>query len=548
MKMIKTTMAIAIMASLAGCGNSDDTTTLNLEKTLDPETGRMMIDNMFVEGLPIVKEPKTFTMFVAPSGNDKSTSQDEKHILPILQENTNVHFELQPVSTNANEKLNLLFAAGTDLPDIIFSWPPESTVINNTAHLFEFTDEILREYAPNLTSQIEANLPDGLDTLRKSDGKIYSLPVGVYAEYANSAKSIPLIRQDWLDAVNMEMPTNTDELYDVLMAFKTQDPNGNGKADEIPISFCQANGQHKHFYFAGPWGIAGRTGADPDNYFQVQNGIVKPNLDTQNFKDYLLYMHKLAQDGLFDVEGFSLTYSQYKSRVNEGVVGMIVTWMEDPAIWSPVPVLSAPGYEGQELKVGEKGHRTANMNGFMITKACDDPLAALRAWDYLHSDPNLKRIMRDGNEGLLWVENDDGSATVKEISTAELPSGINTKTELNYTIAFRGQGPVMFGDEVAKPDMNAEVLSYDALRYKYVPMYEEYFPTEFLPLRPMPSDKLTQLALLQTEIEAYMDGFIANSIINGLTDPQWKTHLTQLENVMYYDWIQLQQDYLDGKF
>ncbi|WP_010169132.1 hypothetical protein [Candidatus Epulonipiscium viviparus] len=94
MKMIKTTMAIAIMASLAGCGNSDDTTTLNLEKTLDPETGRMMIDNMFVEGLPIVKEPKTFTMFVAPSGNDKSTSQDEKHILPILQENTNVHFEL----------------------------------------------------------------------------------------------------------------------------------------------------------------------------------------------------------------------------------------------------------------------------------------------------------------------------------------------------------------------------------------------------------------------------------------------------------------------
>ena len=34
----------------------------------------------------------------------------------------------------------------------------------------------------------------------------------------------------------LDMPTNTEELKDVLKAFKTQDPNGNGKADEIPMS------------------------------------------------------------------------------------------------------------------------------------------------------------------------------------------------------------------------------------------------------------------------------------------------------------------------
>ena len=31
------------------------------------------------------------------------------------------------------------------------------------------------------------------------------------------------------------MPTTTEEFYEVLKAFKTQDPNGNGKADEIPL-------------------------------------------------------------------------------------------------------------------------------------------------------------------------------------------------------------------------------------------------------------------------------------------------------------------------
>ncbi|OON95711.1 MAG: hypothetical protein ATN31_10575 [Candidatus Epulonipiscioides saccharophilum] len=547
-KMInKLFVATIFSIMLSGCGGSGEQE-LNLEKTIDSETGREMIGNMYVEGLPIVKEPATFTLFAAKSGNDKSVSQDEKHILTILEDNTNVRFELEEVASNANEKINLLLAAGSDLPDIIYFWPTESTVINNTAHLFEFTDEILREYAPNLVAQLEANVPNGLDMLRKADGKIYSLPVGPYAEYANSAQSIPLIRKDWLEALDLEMPTTTDELYNVLKAFKTQDPNGNGKADEIPLSFCQENAQHKHFNFAGPWGIAGRNGHDWENYFQVRDGVVVPNLDTQNFKDYLAYMHKLASEGLLDVEGFSLTYSQYKARINEGAVGMIVTWMETDDIWAPVPVLTTPGYEGQEAKIGQKGYRTTNLNGFMITKSCEDPLAALRAWDYLHSTPNLKRIARDGNEGILWVENPDGSATVREIAQEELPANIVSKTELNYTIALRGMGPIIFQHEIAKPDLNAEDLSMDALRYKYVPMYEPYFNTEFLPQRPMPSNKLTELSLLQTEVEAYMNGFIADSIINGLSDEQWEEYLKQLENVQYYEWIQFQQDFLDGKF
>ena len=32
------------------------------------------------------------------------------------------------------------------------------------------------------------------------------------------------------------MPQTTEELYQVLTAFKTQDPNGNGKADEVPFT------------------------------------------------------------------------------------------------------------------------------------------------------------------------------------------------------------------------------------------------------------------------------------------------------------------------
>ncbi len=35
--------------------------------------------------------------------------------------------------------------------------------------------------------------------------------------------------------LGLEVPTTVDELHDVLYAFRTQDPNGNGLQDEIPL-------------------------------------------------------------------------------------------------------------------------------------------------------------------------------------------------------------------------------------------------------------------------------------------------------------------------
>ncbi|OON96580.1 MAG: hypothetical protein ATN31_09505 [Candidatus Epulonipiscioides saccharophilum] len=542
----KLILASVLTMAFVGCASKNEAVKVSFEKTTDEETGREMIGNMFVTGLPVVKEPHTFSVLMSRSVNDYSASHDEKHILPILTENTNVIFDIEDVTTNMNEKLNLLFAAGSGLPDIIWAQPSDSTLVNNTTFLFEFTEEILREYAPNLTSQIEENIPEGLDALKKADGKIYSLPTGVYAEYANSATAVPLIRTDWLEKVGMEMPTTTDELYEVLKAFKTQDPNGNGKDDEIPLAFCQANWASKQFAFAGPWGIAGRNINDAEHYCLVQDGVVVPTLDTQAFKDYLLFLNKLAKEELLDVEGFSLTNAQYQARLDENVVGMQSTWAEDAEIWAPVPILEAPGYEGKGVKQGQNGLRTANMNGFVLTTSCEDPLAALRAWDYLHSTPELKRISRDGNAGQLWIDNGDGTATVSSPET--LPDGMTSDVDLNYTIAFRGLGALMFGDDTAKPDMNAAEINDDVLRYQYVDFYKDYFLDEFLPIRPVSSDKLTEKTFLQTELEAYINGFIAQSVLNGLTEEQWEEHLKQLEAVQYDAWIAWNQDYLDGKF
>jgi len=39
----------------------------------------------------------------------------------------------------------------------------------------------------------------------------------------------------WVDKLGLEWPETTEDFYNVLKAFKEQDPNGNGKADEVPL-------------------------------------------------------------------------------------------------------------------------------------------------------------------------------------------------------------------------------------------------------------------------------------------------------------------------
>lgn len=73
-----------------------------------------------------------------------------------------------------------------------------------------------------------------------------------------------LIRQDWLDELNLPMPTTTEEYLDTLVAFQENDMNNNGVADErIPL-------------YTGPsheasWGTYFDTGIA--QWFGLANGV-----------------------------------------------------------------------------------------------------------------------------------------------------------------------------------------------------------------------------------------------------------------------------------
>lgn len=48
-----------------------------------------------------------------------------------------------------------------------------------------------------------------------------------------------MINKSWLEKLGLEVPKTWDDLTKVLTAFKNDDPNGNGEADEIPMLINQ---------------------------------------------------------------------------------------------------------------------------------------------------------------------------------------------------------------------------------------------------------------------------------------------------------------------
>ena len=155
-------------------------------------------------------------------------------------------------------------------------------------------NDYMEEWMPNF-SKIVKDYPKIARDLKLDDGS-YTFVGALYdvddkEDRAAASQYGLAIRQDWLDEVGMDIPTNIEEWYETLLAFKKYDPNGNGQQDEEPV--CMASSGWK--YFLAAYGIDD----DPcvvkqdDGTEKVVYGFV-----TDAYKEYLGEMQKWYKEGL----------------------------------------------------------------------------------------------------------------------------------------------------------------------------------------------------------------------------------------------------------
>lgn len=183
----------------------------------------------------------TFKIAVLLNPLNKDEDFNNQEAYKKAEEATGVHIEWIPLSAaEAGDKTNIMLAS--DLPDAFLGLIGEGQIANNMDSFLDLTqDDLLKTNAPHVVSDYE-KLSNGLDIVTWPDGSIRSLLTGTQTSFENDAEGIMFINKEWLDNVGMEAPTNIDEFYEVMKAFRDQDANGNGDAsDEIPFEPSQSD-------------------------------------------------------------------------------------------------------------------------------------------------------------------------------------------------------------------------------------------------------------------------------------------------------------------
>lgn len=149
-------------------------------------------------------------------------------VVEYIEEKFNVEFDFifepSPTETEVYTKLNMMMANGS-VPDVMVMRADQTLPYTCMEDLVEAGYLVdIPAYVQGKESQFpnisELVSRDDLETYKASDGNIYMLPREYVYDHAY------IYRQDWLDELNLSMPTTETEFKSVLEAFVKNDPDG----------------------------------------------------------------------------------------------------------------------------------------------------------------------------------------------------------------------------------------------------------------------------------------------------------------------------------
>lgn len=482
--------------------------------------------------LPLVDEETTFRVFWRKQTSDVGTIQD-KVILQKAMEETGIKLVIEEISDAGwNEKMAVVFASG-NLPDLICGDIPN--LINFTDQCTDVTD-LLPTYAPFMADFYFNKYP-AVAKAEAFEGRMFSMPeVRVNNLYYFNGWEI---NKRWIDNLGLQTPSTPDELYEVLKAFKEKDANGNGDSnDEIPFTFvgvmdttCPNDGL---LTMMNMFGMVNDGVNNLEQYIMVENGKVIFTAADQRFYDMLVFLNKLYREGLMDVDGFVQTVNEAYAKTAADKVGFrthggLVTeaWGGDMA--ANVEYILPPASEyGAKIRRSDPPAEM-RLHTYTITTACKHPELLVLFAEYCNSTAENRWLSLFGPEGGAWKYNEDGKIINQTDFTGK---PYTTVAQARATLAPNYRFPtIILEEEEGKRLYTGNSLYYNTTHKEmYGPeggvSYEETFP------RGNDTAENSEIRNeLFTEINNYMQTFVAESVMNGIDEAGWQKHLKALQTL-----------------
>ena len=485
---------------------------------------------------PVVDEPVTLTGWGILATSATNTFNENAALLR-LEEITGVHIEWESVTEDgAAEKRALKLASG-NLPDIFFRCNMTNDEVSQLAQTGQIIplDDLIEEHAPNIKAMFE-NIPGTEGAFRSEDGHIYSLLQVRIPSITNHM----VINTRWLENVGLEVPTTLEEFYDVLVAFKEQDANGNGDPnDEIPLSVM---GLHWIWRLMTCFEV---FGTNNDGFF-VYPGTseVKSSYNQEGLKEGLKFFHKLYEEGLLDPEFLVQDTSTYNAKGTADTIGVLGVAGAFVNVGNELHF----DYQGLAPFPDSNGNRIAfaneiaSNNAFCITSNCEYPEAAIRWVDYLYSEDGAILVW-GGVEGesYEWIDEDTWDWI--------LPEGVGiTEWRHNNTIQGGVGYPSLhpdFWESKFWSHQNDEIeASLDGPQFRQP---QTDCAVTLYPALKMNADTAEEIAFIMTDISAYVTSMISD-YITGVQDidATWDEYIATLDAMGIADAVAIYQELYDN--
>lgn len=551
-----------LTGTMTACGSKEEEPEVEVTAETQEEVTTAVEDDG--EYLPLVKDAEEVTLTIGLMQMATVEDYETNLFTKYLEEQTGINLDFVYFSNDNDEavtQLALMVASGEKLPDIL--WKMQGMDIST---VFEYGEDgyfiSLSDYFENSTHYFyEAAEALGEGVLEEvfalgtdpTTGEIYSFPE-IQESDIDAPVVIANINKTWLENVGCEAPTTVDELYEVLKKFATEDPNGNGEADEIPmIGFNGYRSDITQFI------INAFVYCNDKYIFNATDGEVWVPYTTDEYRQALIYMKKLFDEGLLS----PLTFTMASNASGNAEMKPVFTPSDGTAIAGIVgahPMLCMEEgndviYEYESLAPLEAATDLGGYAAYMeptmvhhtfITSDCENPELAFKLLDFMSSRESYF-WMRYGEKDVDWVYAEEGETdALGEQADIRIINGsvYSDQNNVNWhrvgtTIKALSNGRKTYVNDGSWSSANQE-LSYDVVE-KYASMPKKEEVVYDLVYTEEENEFVSEVKTTLTDYIREARGLFATGVMDPSNDEDWQTYLAALENQGLSRYIEIAQ-------
>ncbi len=453
-KVLSLLLAGSMVLSMAACGKTADNQPVGVPEVGTVDQSTFEGDGTEIEGGSSSElvdgrfaETRHITVEIYDRGNDGGTDPTNNMYTEYIKKgmledhNVEVEFVAVPRWTEVDE-INNLLAAGT-APDICvtYSYPTIQTyagmggVLDLQNFVVDYKNDI-----PNLWNWLgttnmywDKSVTDG--TLWAIEGK-----------RANNNRIVCFMRQDWLDTLGLDAPTNRQEFYECICAFRDNADTLLGKdaSKMVPFSVSYDVGWRAALLIES---MMDPNITDKELYV---NGFDDRKLTQNGTKDALKILNQWYNEGLMwnDFALYGSGDSTEDDMMKAGYVGAFMHNWDYPfrngedsinanlarLVGPEAKFVAVDCFEASNGEIIKYTDSTAGDRKIFFPSTNDEPLASLLYLDWI-SDPSHIEYLQIGEEGVNHEVLPDGAYTFMAATGEAI---MNSGQNIDMTITCNG--------------------------------------------------------------------------------------------------------------